>query len=283
MKLDNKNFIIFGALISFPFIGILDHYSGYEISFSIFYLIPIIIITYNSGNIFWPYFSCFIGAMFWLTADISSGHSYANIFIPFWNMIVRFGIFSVIAFHIIKQKKLLQLSEDLSRTDSLTNIGNSRYFYEICENEVHRSTRYSRTLTLIYLDIDNFKPVNDSLGHLKGNELLKLVAEIISNTIRKTDYAARLGGDEFVILLPEINVDQAQMALNRLSKALSESAKTNNFPVTFSFGMATFLNPPGSVDELINTADSLMYKSKKSGKNQIHTGVFNDVSLNAGT
>lgn len=275
MELLKNKLIIFLLLLSFPVIGLLDHYTGYELSFSIFYLIPIGYIASRTENPFWSYTTCVLGALFWLTAEISAGHVYSNITIPFWNMFVQLSVFMIITHSVLRQNRLFSLTQEMSRSDPLTGIGNSRFFYDTCSTELHRAVRFSRPITLIYFDVDNFKYINDTLGHLQGDALLKTVADILKETVRKTDIAARLGGDEFAILLPETGYEQATLAIERLQKRLQDVMHRNNYPVTFSYGLATFLTPPASVDELINTADGLMYQSKKSGKNRVHTGIFN--------
>jgi diguanylate cyclase (GGDEF)-like protein len=120
---------------------------------------------------------------------------------------------------------------------------------------------------LAYIDLDNFKTVNDTYGHLIGDSLLRLVADTIRNNIRTTDVLARLGGDEFVVLLPETDFEQSEIVINKVQTQLLDEMKKNNWPVTFSIGAVTFLTPPESVDEMIKKADNLMYSAKKNGKN----------------
>jgi diguanylate cyclase (GGDEF)-like protein len=164
-------------------------------------------------------------------------------------------------------KNTLELKEQLAKTDFLTGVTNARSFFELADLEINRAKRYQHPFTLAYIDLDNFKTVNDTYGHLIGDSLLRLVADTIRNNIRVTDVYARLGGDEFAVLLPETNPEQSEIAINKVQTQLLDEMKKNNWPVTFSIGAVTFLTPPESVDEMIKKADNLMYSAKKNGKN----------------
>jgi diguanylate cyclase (GGDEF)-like protein len=166
-------------------------------------------------------------------------------------------------------KVLLAKEHDLARIDPLTTVPNRRAFYEALEKERVRTIRYRRPCTLAYLDLDNFKKVNDSLGHAVGDELLVEVAAGLRSNLRVTDYVGRLGGDEFAILLPETDATAAKLVLHKLRLRLLEQMKTHNWKVTFSIGAATFLDPPASLDVMIRLADETMYAIKAQGKNNV--------------
>ena len=163
----------------------------------------------------------------------------------------------------------MEREKRISRTDPLTGVSNARYFIEFAAIELDRARRYGHLLTIVYLDLDNFKYVNDNFGHLTGDRLLKLIADKVHGRIRAIDIVARLGGDEFVILLPEVSFDDAQVVVERMRTLLLEVMKGNDWPVTFSIGMITHRSLPESVDRLIKEADDLMYVAKRNGKNQI--------------
>lgn len=162
----------------------------------------------------------------------------------------------------------------LARTDALTGLANRRHFFNAAGNELNRARRYGQPISIAYIDVDNFKAINDSIGHSAGDALLRLVAQTIMTNIRKVDIAARLGGDEFALLLPETSAEPALYALQRLEKELMELMNKNEWLVTFSIGVATFTSAPASVDEMINTADSIMYNAKHSGKNTIKQEIY---------
>lgn len=159
------------------------------------------------------------------------------------------------------------------RTDSLTGAVNRRFFYEVLQRELDRSRRYHHPLTIAYLDLDNFKVINDQWGHSTGDQVLRTVVESAQQQLRSTDVLARLNGDEFAVLFPETGQQAAQSAVPKLHAALLQVMHQNAWPVTFSTGVVTCLAPPAAVDELIQSADELMYSVKRSGKNAIHYAI----------
>jgi len=182
---------------------------------------------------------------------------------------VRLSVFSLIIVLIDRLKQAHQRESLLARADSLTQLPNRRAFYEYAGAETMRAQRYRRPLTVISLDLDNFKSVNDHDGHDAGDRLLRAVAETLQMNIRSTDTAGRLGGDEFAILLPEAGRDVAGAIAVKLQQQLTRSMQKGGWPVTASFGVATFMSPPANIDELMKQADLLMYSAKQKGKNRI--------------
>jgi diguanylate cyclase (GGDEF)-like protein len=169
------------------------------------------------------------------------------------------------------QKENSQLKR-LSITDQLTNIYNHGYFYARLEEEFDRASRYDTILSCIMIDIDNFKMVNDSYGHTKGDDVLREVAQAIKRTIRKSDLVARYGGEEFAILLPHTDLERAMKGAERVRKVIENLDFTNvskDFRVTVSAGVATF--PEKGLDnsrDIIALADKALYEAKKRGKNR---------------
>lgn len=157
----------------------------------------------------------------------------------------------------------------LARIDPLTRVLNRRYLYEIAEKEIYRSSRYNRCFSVAYLDLDNFKIINDSKGHHVGDDLLCTVAGTIVDNIRCADMVARIGGDEFVILLPETGAEEARSAMTKLQERLLQQMEVNNWAVSFSVGVVTYYRAPASVDEMLKRADGLMYDVKSEGKNAL--------------
>jgi diguanylate cyclase (GGDEF)-like protein len=207
-------------------------------------------------------------------ADLIVGYSHSHPLVPYWNMLMRSGFFLFVVVILSKLKTALEHEKNLSRTDSLTGTANKRAFYELASIEIDRARRYKRPFTAAYIDIDNFKTINDRFGHTIGDCLLQLVATTIRSKTRSTDAVARLGGDEFILLLPETEGESAQKVLHRIQNQLLDAVQKNEWPVTFSIGVATFINPPESVEEMIKKADALMYSAKNSGKNMIKQAVF---------
>ena len=132
-----------------------------------------------------------------------------------------------------------------------------------------RARRYAHPFSVAYLDLDDFKLVNDRLGHLAGDAVLRSVARALSGVMRASDVVARLGGDEFVVLLPEASAAPARLATEKLRGALADVVPAHGWRMTASIGVATFLVPPESVDELLGAVDGLMYRAKQGGKNGV--------------
>jgi diguanylate cyclase (GGDEF)-like protein len=126
------------------------------------------------------------------------------------------------------------------------------------------------------MDIDDFKEVNDRFGHSVGDTLLRTITETIKSDVRSIDTVTRLGGDEFAILMPETGSEAACAVVDRIQMSLLSIVRQNNWPVTFSIGVATWTTPPHTVDEMVNRADTLMYEVKSSGKNRIGHEVFSE-------
>lgn len=269
----SKSFLIIVGFLVIGVVGFIDYLTGEEISLSIFYLIPIFLVTWGAGK--WPGFSISIAsATTWLIADLRTGHTYSHFVIPYWNSIVRLGFFFTVTFILSKLKYVLEKEKDSARRDSLTGIANARYFMELANSEMNRSRRYEKPFTIAYIDIDNFKAVNDRFGHSAGDTLLRLIATTVKNNIRTIDIVARLGGDELTILLPETGQESAQGVLRRLRDQLLDAMQKNRWPVTFSMGVVTFIDSYITVDEMIRRADNLMYSAKSSGKNMIKYETF---------
>lgn len=172
------------------------------------------------------------------------------------------------------QAELTQLSETV-RVDQLTGVLNRRGFDEAIIKEISRSKRNNSKLSIAFLDIDNFKKLNDSFGHHVGDEALQLLAKTIQSTIRPTDDVSRFGGEEFVILLPETDIEQAVGTVMRLQRALTKQffmANNERQLITFSAGVALFNNNETEA-EVLSRADQAMYLAKKSGKNRVMTEI----------
>ena len=167
----------------------------------------------------------------------------------------------------------LKSEKALARTDSLTGAVNRRFFHEVLQREMDRSQRYRHPLTVAYLDLDNFKAINDQWGHPTGDKVLRTVVESAQKHLRSTDVIARLNGDEFAFLLPETGQQAAKSAVPKIQAALLQAMHRNAWPVTFSTGVLTCLAPPTTVDEMMKSVDELMYSAKRSGKNAIHYAI----------
>ena len=162
----------------------------------------------------------------------------------------------------------------LSVTDALTGLYNSRHFYERLHDEVERAQRYGRPLSLIVLDADNFKQVNDTYGHLQGDQVLQVLAGVISHCLRRSDSAYRYGGEEFAVVMPEAPLEPAALVAERLRRSFADTpirpAGGGNIRCTISVGVTQWVAGE-SVESLIRRADDGAYQAKRRGKNCVVT------------
>jgi diguanylate cyclase (GGDEF)-like protein len=259
-------------------IGLIDDITGDEIALSLFYVIPISLVTWYVNRSFGIVAST-LSAIVWLIADITSGHTYMHIAIYFWNCLVRFGFFFIIISLISSLKKSFEHEKELARVDDLTKAFNRRFFFELIQKELDRSQRNKQPFSIAYLDLDNFKTVNDNKGHDEGDKVLLSIVKIAQVQLRKIDIIGRLGGDEFALLLPETNQESAKVAISKIQKSLLEEMQKNKWPVTFSIGVLTCVEAKVSADELVKQADNLMYAAKNSGKNSVKYLNCNEIAL----
>jgi len=248
-------------------VAYLDYVTGVEYSFSLFYLLPITLISWAISERLGLVFAI-IGSCVWIAVDIWSGNRTSNLFAYMWNATTRLGFF-LLPVLIIRLNRAIEHEKALARTDFLTGALNTRFFHEMAQMEINRSFRYKRHFTLAFIDVDNFKNINDTFGHTEGDTVLRAIATKIKNHLRKTDIVARVGGDEFVVLLPETNAQTAPVVISNMQRALLKEMAENGWAVTFSIGVLTLTAPQVSVDEMLRRADQLMYAVKNGGKNNI--------------
>lgn len=166
-------------------------------------------------------------------------------------------------------RRQIDEANDLARRDMLTGLGNYRYIHDRIDDEIERCQRHGRPFSLIYFDLDNFKIINDEKGHAEGDAVLRCVAAVLKSRPRLSDVATRIGGDEFVIVVPESDRSAAHSLTIDLQRRIGEQMRSHNWPVTASFGVATFAQAPDSAQTAISAADELMYRAKSDGKNNI--------------
>lgn len=181
---------------------------------------------------------------------------------------------------VVDNARLHEGTKRLAITDGLTRLFNHRHFYELLEQEFMRSRRYKTNLSMIMIDIDFFKHINDTYGHQVGDDILKEMAIVIQRQIRDIDILARYGGEEFAVLLPQTAVDQAEPVAERIRQSVESNefvTPEGKIRMTVSLGIAAY--PECGVDnqtELVQMADAAMYEAKTAGKNRIVTGGAND-------
>jgi two-component system cell cycle response regulator len=164
------------------------------------------------------------------------------------------------------KERLIAELERLVVRDELTGLYNYRHFQGQLRAEVERARRYQRSLSLVVVDVDRFKDINDTLGHAEGDRVLGGIAQIITAKVRATDTTFRYGGDEFAVLLPETLADQAQAVAERIRQGIGDADLVASRGVTVSAGVAE-LHPTEDADGLLQRADSALYSAKRAGRN----------------
>jgi diguanylate cyclase (GGDEF)-like protein len=247
-------------------LGYTDLLLGTEISFSIFYLIPVTLAVFFSGRTLGLVFS-FICALVWIFADVFAGLAYSSMYIPIWNTLVRLLYFIVHTFIISKLIDSVDEIREVSLHDPLTGAVNWRYFEEFANRLIKAADRDGTTITLAYIDVDNFKLVNDTWGHDAGDEVLTGLVKAVGEIVRPTDILARLGGDEFVVLFAGVGLDGAREIISRVHECASEVEVLKRRGVTLSIGAEVFSRMSDDVSPMLKDVDGLMYEIKKGGKN----------------
>jgi diguanylate cyclase (GGDEF)-like protein len=269
----SKPFLVITGFALIGGVGVLDFLTGYELAFSLFYLFPVSLLAWLVSQRL-GVLASFVSACVWLTADVAAGSSYSHPFIYAWNTLIRLSIFVITALLLATIKRTLKIEKNLARTDYLTGAANSLCFYDLLQMEIDRSQRYRHPFTLAYIDLDNFKVVNDQFGHSVGDQVLCAVVSAARKYLRKTDVIARLGGDEFALLLPETDQEAARVAVAKIQGGLLQAMQQNNWPTTFSIGVLTCCAVPDTTDELVRMTDELMYAVKRDKKNAIKYSTY---------
>jgi diguanylate cyclase (GGDEF)-like protein len=265
------------AVAAIACVGVVDELTGTDVSLILFYLAPIAAATWF-GSRRAGFLLSFAAAAVSFAADglyrLDVGDRDVHVAVLAWNGVVQVATSIALVFTLAALRERLEREETLARTDALTQVPNRRAFFEAATLELERARRHGRPITMAYVDVDDFKDVNDRLGHSQGDALLISLAQTLRGATRAVDAVARLGGDEFGLLLPETDAAEAEALLGRLRAAILAGMARGGWIVGVSMGAATFVSPPGSVDEMMARADELMYSAKRQEKGSIRLGVF---------
>jgi diguanylate cyclase (GGDEF)-like protein len=247
-------------------IAICDNEISADISFYVLYAIPIFIGAWFIGV--WAGITVsFVSSLAWAWVDFKNSESIAIIL--FIDTALRLIFFTMMSLVISSLHDSFEREKESAHTDFLTGLPNRRTFLERISTEIARSKRYNRPLTIAYIDLDNFKTLNDRYGHAVGDDALRRIASTLRQSIRASDCVARMGGDEFLLYLPETNDTQAMSSLTHLQDTLNEVSESQKLPITYTIGAVTYDIPNCSPEEMIKTADRIMYSAKNEGKNMI--------------
>jgi diguanylate cyclase (GGDEF)-like protein len=235
--------------------------------FGILYIIPVLLITWTDG-LAW---GIVLGiASIALRETVAWNQMPAETPLP-WRIANSLAYVAVVAVAMAGLQTLRRSQRQLAQLviqDQLTNVLNARAFADRLGEELDRNRRYPRPLALLYMDLDNFKTINDTHGHQTGDAVLRLVADAMRSSVRHSDVVGRLGGDEFAVLMPETDAPLADAAAKRLVAGLRDVFKgTPN--VTTSIGVVSCTATDASTDDLLRRADQAMYEAKKMGKDRV--------------
>ncbi|MCQ8105092.1 diguanylate cyclase [Methylomonas sp. SURF-2] len=245
-----------------------DYLTGPLMPFEFFFLLPIGLAAFFLRS-FWAYFFAMLSA---LAVIPVLSQLFVTSFTPpiVMEFFSRMIVYLVFAWLGVKLRQLLNELDRLASQDSLTAAARGRFFYEFGTAELARSFRSKSPLCLVFIDLDNFKEVNDNQGHQLGDQLLVAVADTIKANLRQGDIFGRLGGDEFAILLAQTSREEAKTITRRMRENLLAAIGRFETRVTFSIGVVTYLaDKPVTIAELVALADSAMYAVKRSTKNAI--------------
>ena len=236
-----------------------------EFTFASLVLLPVLFMSWIGGARH-GFLMAMFAAVMWGVADIFSEKVFSAWWVPWANSATRLMTYCLVVYFVAQIRLGFEQVQAHASQDALTGLQNRRAFIEAGEVEVERSKRYAHSMAVVFLDLDNFKQLNDSKGHDAGDAALKATAKALRMALRSNDQIARLGGDEFAILLPEIEysaaVDAGQKILLVVNRALECFP-----PVKVSVGVAWFGVADRAFAAMIEAADELMYEAKKSGKN----------------
>lgn len=249
--------------------GATDILSGCEFTLALLYLFPITLATWYIGKLSGGMIAVLSSLAVVIPDIVESGLLIEHpCYLP-WKWFASSAGFLLVMVVMHALRKRLEIEGRLARRDSLTGLLNRRAFSEQLAELLKRVEGSGRPLSLAYLDVDDFKSINDDLGHHVGDRVLEVAGEVLAGSCRSGDIVARIGGDEFALLLPESERLDAEGLIARLQESLTRAFEAERLTATFSIGVVTFLTPPHTSDAAMMMADKVMYRVKGRGKNAV--------------
>ena len=262
-------------------VGLLDYVTGPWFSFALFYVLPVLVAAWWLGS--GPALLAGITAgIAWFAAE-AWGHRGEPTRVLMWNSMSRLLMLVAMAVMLVRIREdrqrlkqanarlgeLLDGAQRLAREDPLTGLPNRRAFLERLTEETSRARRAGVPVCIAYLDVDNFKNLNDKRGHVEGDEFLRRIARAIKETVRSSDIAARLGGDEFAVLFADARrIAVEPLAHRLLARVRALGDRYPGLDLGASVGMAWYENAPDQPEKLLQRADGAMYSAKSAGKHR---------------
>jgi diguanylate cyclase (GGDEF)-like protein len=254
-------------------VAVADWWSPADVAASLGYLLPIALAAWARGRRAAAVVAV-ASALAWLLVALSAPARATSTSVAAVNFSVLLVVFWCFGQVLARLRRRLEREQWLARTDPLTGVHNRRAFWNATARELERCRRFAEPFSLVYLDVDGFKGVNDRHGHQRGDDLLRRIALALQQELRSLDMVARLGGDEFALLLPGTNTFGAGVVLTRLQAQLHRAAWRSQHGIDFSLGCLTVLTPPADVDSVVARADALMYEMKRDGNGRLRHEVL---------
>ena len=256
------------SVLGIAIVGVIDYGTGSEIRTYPLYFIPIAYGAWRLGRM--PVgLLALLSAVAWVLSNALFGLQLSHFSIWIINFVAQLSAFCLVGLLIVELRRRLRAEQDLSRKDTLSQLPNGRAFREHGEYLVALARRTNKPLTIAYLDLDNFKSVNDSRGHQEGDRALAAAAAAFTRECRESDLLARLGGDEFAVLMPDTGSDTAGVLFERLRRSLGDEMERRGWPITVSIGAMSYVVAPGSLEQAVRDVDALMYRAKQQGRNRV--------------
>lgn len=250
---------------------LIDYEIGYEASLAPLYLIPVILPSWTMG-LRAGLVLAFVQSTALMGSNLLAGETYSASWIPVWNILVRGSAYSIVAYFVASLRAQLDEVQRLATTDSLTGALTRKAFFHAVEKETERASRTGKPFSIAYVDVDDFKKINDGFGHGTGDELLSAFVSTCTRHLRSSDCVGRMGGDEFALLLPETDEATCVETLARLL-SIWNAASGNGHRMTVSIGALTCLRTHSDIEEIVLLADKLMYDVKRAGKGSMRHAV----------
>ena len=257
--------IVLGGIAVSAIVAWFDYRLGPNFEMAIFYLPAIAVVTWYVGRSA-GVFTAVLTAGFWALAEWATRPAGIEPTLFIWNVAAELLFFFLAATIVSVLERQTARLRVVSREDELTGISNRRAFFGALDRAVEWGHRRRAPWALAYLDVDDFKQINDSLGHGAGDAVLRTVARTLREATRQVDVVARLGGDEFAVLLPQTEPEQAEAVFLKLMTLLEEATRRQGWSVHFSAGAVAFLESPDSADAALALVDAGMYGVKHAGK-----------------
>ena len=259
-------------------LAVVDYATATELRMVVFYWAPIAMVSWYLGR-GWGIVTVAASSILWTCANWQEFAATGAWDYLAWNLAVNTFAFAALGHLVTTTRQLIDRQRQLALTDEMTGVPNARAFSTILQAEVSRGARAVAPLSLAYIDVDNFKDVNDSFGHDAGNDLLQRVAHTIRGSIRGEDVVARLGGDEFAVLLPATSSAEALVVVERVRTVLAELVATEPVQISVSIGLVTCTSCTATHEQLLKAADSLMYEAKAAGRNRVRHDTIDAATL----